>query len=297
METPAKSLPAIAVLGPANQLVRWSAGGLIGLLAAAALLVAWRRLVGALNTPLQPAVLMLVGLLMAVAAVAVRFAWRGQPRVSAASRPELTADLLVTAALLLLAASLSVGNGGTALLVFWALPCGEEGWAWQPLLRRRRRTAGMPAALEAGKASHAAPLTVPVELPHPADVPPETAHLSELAPASALPRSDAADSAAAAENLLQQLTLSQDAEGGLQLAGWLRVPLAAGQRSGTIHVAFCPPFSKTPELTLEQVDGPPSRIRVAQLLPYGVRLDLKLAAAMADPTSVQLRFTARAAGA
>ena len=34
---------------PATQLARWSAAGLIGLLSSAALLVAWRRLAGALS--------------------------------------------------------------------------------------------------------------------------------------------------------------------------------------------------------------------------------------------------------
>ena len=97
-----------------------------------------------------------------------------------------------------------------------------------------------------------------------------------------------------ADNVMQQLTLSQDAAGVQQLAGWLRVRLAAGQRSAAIHVAFCPPFSKTPELTAEQLDGPAARIRTAQLLPYGVRLDVKLAAAAAHPSNVLLRFAARA---
>jgi hypothetical protein len=100
-------------------------------------------------------------------------------------------------------------------------------------------------------------------------------------------------SATPPENVLQQLTLSQDADGCQQLAGWLRVRLAAGQRTCAIHVAFCPPFAKTPELAVQQTAGPQSRIRTAQLLPYGVRLDLKLAAAATSDASVLLRFTAR----
>jgi hypothetical protein len=46
-------------------------------------------------------------------------------------------------------------------------------------------------------------------------------------------------------------------------------------------------------LSVEQIGGPPSRVKTAQLLPYGVRLDLKLAATAEEPTSVLLQFVAR----
>ena len=104
-----------------------------------------------------------------------------------------------------------------------------------------------------------------------------------------------AANAVPAENVLQQLTLSQQADGAQQLAGWLRVRLSAGQRSCAAHVAFCPPFSQTPELALEQLDGPPAQDSHCEVLPYGVRLEVKLAATAAGPASVLLRFAARAA--
>ena len=81
-----------------------------------------------------------------------------------------------------------------------------------------------------------------------------------------------------------------------ELSGWLRMPFAAGQRTGSMHVAFCPPFAATPELAVEQIDGPEVRIKTAQLLPYGARLDLKLAAAAEEPTAVLLQFSARTPG-
>ncbi len=67
----------------------------------------------------------------------------------------------------------------------------------------------------------------------------------------------------------------------------------AGQRTGSLHVAFCPPFTATPELVVEQLEGPEARMKTAQLMPYGARLDLKLAAAAEEPTSVLLQFSAR----
>ena len=95
---------------------------------------------------------------------------------------------------------------------------------------------------------------------------------------------------------MQRLTLSQDADGSQRLSGWLRLRLEAGQRSGVVHVAFCPPFFQTPELSLEQLDGPAARIRTAQLLPHGVRLEVKLAAAAGDAAACSCGFTAWTAG-
>jgi hypothetical protein len=96
------------------------------------------------------------------------------------------------------------------------------------------------------------------------------------------------------KEVVQQLTRSQAADGSENLAGWVRLPFAAGQRTGSIHVAFCPPLCATPELLVEQIDGPAARIKTAQLLPYGARLDLKLAVAATEPATVLLQFTARA---
>ncbi len=93
--------------------------------------------------------------------------------------------------------------------------------------------------------------------------------------------------------MTQQLTRSLAADGVEQISGWLRMPFAAGQRSGNLHVAFCPPFATTPELTVEQLGGPEVRIKMPQILPYGVRLDLKLVAPAEEPTAVLIQFSAR----
>ena len=34
----------------------------------------------------------------------------------------------------------------------------------------------------------------------------------------------------------------------------MRAPLAAGQRTAIVHLAFCPQFAKAPELTVEQIE-------------------------------------------
>ncbi len=77
------------------------------------------------------------------------------------------------------------------------------------------------------------------------------------------------------------------------MSGWLRMPFAAGQRTGSVHVAFCPPLRATPELLVEQIGGPEARVKTAQLLPYGVRLDLKLAVAAEEPDQRAAAILAR----
>ena len=146
----------------------------------------------------------------------------------------------------------------------------EESWAWAWHVRH---------SFEAAPPNSRA--TIRIDAPH-ATTPralsrdPETAELPE--------------------EVTQQLTRSQAADGAEEFSGWLRMPFAAGQRTGSIHVAFCPAMAATPELAFEQIDGPEARIKVAQLLPYGARLDLKLAAAAEEPTAVLVQFSARTPG-
>ncbi len=102
-----------------------------------------------------------------------------------------------------------------------------------------------------------------------------------------------ADIGVLSDNVTQHLVRSKNADGAEQICGRLRIAFAAGQRTGSVHVAFCPPLAATPDLEVEQLDGPEARIKTAQLLPYGARLDLKLSAAATEPTGVLLHFSAR----
>ncbi|MEI8375693.1 MAG: hypothetical protein WCJ35_22960, partial [Planctomycetota bacterium] len=95
-----------------------------------------------------------------------------------------------------------------------------------------------------------------------------------------------------AADVLQQLTLHITAEGGQELSGWLRMPLVAGQRTGSLHVAFCPSFSRMPQVQAETVSGPDCRIKAAQVLPYGARLDVKLDEPAREDESVLVWFHA-----
>lgn len=95
------------------------------------------------------------------------------------------------------------------------------------------------------------------------------------------------------EDIVQQLTRRHAADGMEELSGWLRVPVSPGQRTVSAHVAFCPPFCETPEVAVEQLDGPESRIKTGQRLPYGARIDLKLTSPAEEAATVLLQFSAR----
>ncbi len=248
------------------------------------MLVGWRRLAGALSSPLQPSALLAVGVLLTLAAIGIRSAWYYLPAEAKTRGLDWSIALLPTAAVLALGAALSLpGTAPGGVAAFWALLVTEELWAWRSAVRRRLRPASPGAravrlappqkALLARRSSTESPPTIPGSPP-------------TIPEWSTIP----------ADEVLQQLTRSQAADGSGQVAGWLRMPFAAGQRTASVHVAFCPPFPKTPELAVEQLDGPPTRIKTAQLLPYGMRLDLKLNWTAEEPLVVLLEFSARGGG-
>jgi len=273
---PSANSTAAAVLGPwdrpAAELRRWAAGTLVGLLWCAALLIGWRRLAGTISIPLQPALLLAVGALVAVAAAGVRLARRCLPAQPEFSRPDRLIPLLASAAVLGLGAALSLpGTDPWGLAAFWAMLVGEESWAWRPATRR-----SPPSGREAR------PLWRRVGVPG--------GHWRD---ASATQPPTVLTDGVPADDVFQQLTRSQAPDGSEQLCGWLRAPFAEGQRTATVHLAFCPQFARTPELTVEQQGGP-EILRINQtVFSFGARLDLKLSAAAEGPLDVVLRFSAR----
>jgi len=222
------------------------------LLAVAAVFVASRRLAGALETPLGPLQLLVAaGLLAGLARIAHALSQTGRLRAG---------SVLISLAMLTLAASLSLpGSNSIALLGFWAMIVGEEFWAWRSM---------SVVETSANRLSPSATLPCRGE-----------GRLNALLSASSPADGDMIEEPEPTEpgaDVLQQLTLRTTAEGSQELSGWLRTPLAAGQRTASLHVAFCPSFSQTPQVQAEPVAGPDCRIKVAQVLPYGARLDVKL---------------------
>ena len=285
---------------PVADLQHCSVGTLVGLLAAAALVLVWRRLAGALASPLPSSAMLLVGLTSAGAAACVRFPWKHAPRPGGHSgrldRSQALRWLALTSpsiSLLAIGAALTLpGTPVGGLLVFWAVLGVEELYTWRPRLGRHRRS--RPTALSAS-------LSAAIAVPAPSTSKTDSALPAELAAAAATaaafqPPTVELPPVVPALEVLQQLTRRHAADGSEDLSGWLRMPFAPGQRTASLHVAFCPPFARTPEVSAQQLDGPAVRIKTGQLLPYGVRLDLKLASAADSAADVLLRFSARSAG-
>jgi hypothetical protein len=163
---------------------------------------------------------------------------------------------VASAALILLIVLLTAStNSIAAALLLWTATIFEELWSWQPVW------------FKIYSQNHLQPTT-----DHP---PPD-----ELEPS---------------EDILQNLVLRRVDDTSQELSGWLRMSVTKGQRTGSLHVAFCPPFAELPAIESEQHSGPACRIQTAQLLHCGVRLDLKLDAVAAKDESVVVRFFARGA--
>ena len=94
------------------------------------------------------------------------------------------------------------------------------------------------------------------------------------------------------QEVTQQMVRALAPGGNEVLSGWVRVPMAFGQRSSSVHLAFCPPFLRTPRVTVKQLEGPRARIKTVQVLPHSARFDLKLAALSEGPETVMLQFSA-----
>jgi hypothetical protein len=90
----------------------------------------------------------------------------------------------------------------------------------------------------------------------------------------------------------QQLTRADLADGSDRLAGWLQATFEPGERTATVHVAFCPPFAEVPKVTVRQTSGPATRIKPGQTLTHGVRLELKLNFASRAAERVLVEFSA-----
>jgi hypothetical protein len=94
-------------------------------------------------------------------------------------------------------------------------------------------------------------------------------------------------------DVLQSFSRRRTSSGGELIFGAIRATFSAGQRAGNYHVAFCPPLETAPEVTCEQKQGPPARIKVAQVFPHGARLELRLDEVAEGATEIVLQLAAR----
>jgi hypothetical protein len=279
---------------------------------ATSLVLLARRFAGALERPLEGATLVALGAGASALAFVLHAAWRsGESRPARRNEParyELRFTLVVTAALTALGAAVSLpGSSRGALWFLWVLLIGQESAWWIAALRRshlgpaiarltrRRRTAAGSSARRAAieRRSRRASGRTPAETLAAAQAAPSvsTASIDGGRTTIAVPSSEPIAATTLSPGATQQLSRIAE-EGGEALYGLLRADFAPRQRTQSLHVAFCPPLEAAPIIECSQIDGPEASIKVAQLQPFGVRFDLRLASIPREATSVVVRFEA-----
>jgi hypothetical protein len=102
----------------------------------------------------------------------------------------------------------------------------------------------------------------------------------------------AAESSDGAPVPIQQLTRYRHADGTQTILGTLLAEFASGDRSTTLHIAFCPPFDRLPTVEAEAVDDSPASVNVTQLLHNGVQLEVRLPTPATAPHSTTIELFA-----
>ncbi|MBN1588709.1 MAG: hypothetical protein JW888_04265, partial [Pirellulales bacterium] len=194
--------------------------------------------------------------------------------------------------------SLQKGTSPIGLVLFWSALALEESTSWLWTTRRNRHEAQMVA----GPMGHDGRLgnklwsvnRVESPVPHVGLSPSTVVELADRdgSPPGAPSATAFPWEAIPHDQVTQQFVRVHSDEGGDVFSGWLRVEMPAGTRTTNVHVAFCPPFTRTPAIEVQQVEGPPGRIKTVQALPYGARLDLKLSQSSEEVAVVLLRFVA-----
>jgi len=269
--------------------------GLLGLLAAVLL---WRRLAGALSAPLATPAMFAFGATLTALAALLRLAWHGGNRggshrtaqsasILSSARSGMLVDCGVSGLVVVVAASISLPKSTvTGLLLLWAPPLlGECVWWTAALGGFRRQRIGRSGWL--GRLGHQGIA--------PADQTARSASIaavSEQALAQQAVSQPVVSEQAVSEQTVQHIIRTRSADGKEKLTGWLRLDFAPGQRTAVAHVAFCPPLDGQPVLTVRQRSGPACRVKTAQVVPFGVRVELRLVQEYAQPQQVVLELEA-----
>lgn len=258
-----KRLITTRAMGPlSNALAR---GGVLlatVLLATTAVLLLIRRMSGALQKSLDPPALIITGLMLATVLYGLRSVWRRLPQPVTHTWFGRIVSSIPTVSWIVLLATLTYPTVFSPDSIFcWSLLLTADVFARVGLHEHRTLWRKTPSTL----AEADEPTMGKLDLANPCDE----------------------------QQVIQQLTRIRQADGSDLLYGHLRAVWQPGEKSQAVHVAFCPPFSGTPQLDVGQVDGPQVQIKVAQLLPYGVRLEVRLAHVTQTPTSALLEMTAQ----
>jgi hypothetical protein len=233
-------------------------GLVFGMFSFAACALVERRMAGALIHPLPFLPLIAAVAVLVAAASLIRLGIMHRRSAASLAWFDWAAMAWISAAALFSTASLCLpGTSESAVVFVGFLVATEEACSWMLLLRQLSHDEAKPAA----------------DAIEDADEP-----LGEALP----------------DNVIQQMTRRQDADGTEQITGSIRALFAPGQRTTSVHLAFCPPFGAIPELEFEQIAGPEASIKAAQTLAYGARLDLKLTEPAEEACFATVQFFAAA---
>ena len=254
------SLPAISSFGtPQLTLGRvrlWAVLGGTALLDLLGLWLAARRVMTGERAPLGASALIATAFALSAYVAALRMLWPGDQFLQVPIFPHRWTERLPAIGLVLVGVALMLpGTSAPAVIAFWATLLTVE------ICARQLQVSRVPTVSMAMRAS--SPLAAERSPAIREDTGPDVA--TELKE----PTSDDLD-------VIQQLTRRQSDDGGAALEAWLRADFAPGQRMATVHIAFCPPFARRPEVYVEAVSGPDATPRVMQVLTTGARVDVRL---------------------
>ena len=244
------------------------------------MLVLTRRAFGALAEPLSAGGLVMLGVVLALAAVAFRlFVDIGMQ----GRRPIVRYTVWAMPSLVLfvwIAGTLLPATPVTGVIGFVGLLVAEELWSW-----RRMLGGEVPAGT-----------TAPAGTTMPAGpaAPPRPALASEPVGLASTPASVdllGQPPEVATDAALQSMVRRREESGAEVIEGFVRAELSPGERHATAHVAICPPFASVPVCYAEPCDGPPAQVKVGQVLPYGARFEIKLDEPAEEPTAVVVEFS------
>jgi hypothetical protein len=92
----------------------------------------------------------------------------------------------------------------------------------------------------------------------------------------------------------QRFTRLCEADGTEVVEGWLRADLPAGARTKQIHIAFCPPFLRNPDVEAEPESGPAMALKIGPVFPHGAQIEIRLDRPLNQGASVAVAIAARA---
>ncbi|MCU0977558.1 MAG: hypothetical protein MUF25_00140 [Pirellulaceae bacterium] len=244
-----------------------------------------RRCAGALEQPLDLPELLATALLLSVWSGGVRWGWHAGRKI----RPDRSArihhvfGLMTAVGVLEFGAALSLpGTSAGALGTFWSLLLATEA-AWGFAYHARPSAEFPPRNVFSARDQERA-------VSSPAWTGGTAASPTALPLIESGTEGDADELLAADESL--RLSRIRDSRGGEIVSGLVRCSFEPGERQRDVHLAFCPPLRQVPHFSVEQVEGPPARIRTSLVEPFGVGLEVKLTSFSSEPTSVQIQFFA-----